>query len=267
MWKAYDNKTGAVVAVKKLLPDLMRGNDLIRFRREMRNLASVSHPNVVRITVISHSRDECGYAMELCPGGDLSRWLGKRRADSEKLECFKQIASGVAALHEKGILHRDLKPANILLGADSNFKIADLGLSVSLATENRPTTSNWVSPGFSPPEQYRDMKTVTESGDIYSLGVVLYHLFTGKDSNGGLHIKNGSIPEPLRLLLTGMVSTNPKSRFRSVGAVVRALDTLLAVENPNMCICPRCDGHAIAWTSLVDFVYSCAECRYWGRET
>src|SRR5262249_18801540 len=99
VWRAYDNATGAIVALKELRSDLARPKDMSRFLRETRHLKAIQHPNVIRL-VAANSREHA-YAMEYCPSGNLERWVKvKRPSLDQRLEAFSQICAGVRALHE-----------------------------------------------------------------------------------------------------------------------------------------------------------------------
>lgn len=269
VWKAYDRDTGAVVALKKLRATLARPKDMTRFRREIRHLGNVKHPNVIRLAAVAPVGTDPAYAMEYCPDGDLVRWLRKPRSLEEKLTCFAQVFAGVAALHESPhqIVHRDLKPSNILLGVDGRFKVSDLGLSISLLDdETRPTTSNWVSPGFSPPEQYRDMRNVTQAGDVFSLGAVLFYLLSGKDAQYVDDLDSTSIPSALPVLLRKMLASEPGERFRSAKSLPGLIQDSLLHEDATVFPCPKCGSPALSWDSTARWVYKCHECGEFGWE-
>jgi serine/threonine protein kinase len=209
--------------------------------------------------------------MEYCPAGDLLEWLKKNPTESEKIDCFYQLCKGVAALHESEfkVVHRDLKPSNILLGADSNFKISDLGLSVSLlAEETRPTTSNWVSPGFSPPEQFNNMKSVLETGDIYSLGAILRFMLTGKNCRESTDVDFDEIPKGMRQALQIMIEEYPNKRFRIVRLIPEFIERCMGNPEAFIYDCKKCGGKGLGEADPGDnYVgYACPECGDSGSE-
>lgn len=270
VWKAYDQQTGSLVALKVLHEHLTRGTDLIRFQREIRHLSIVPHENIIRIVDIAPEGAQPAYVMEYCPAGDLTTW-SKQVTDPEARRIgFLQICRGVAALHRSSnrIVHRDLKPPNVLWGADGNLKVSDLGLSVSLeGDETRPTRSNWVSRGFSPPEQFRSMLEVTETGDVYSLGAILYYLYTGRDCSSTVVFEHDSIPEHVRPLLKIMLAENPKARFRNAASLTTILGQMLEKQNVyQLYNCPRCGGYGVDWIEIGQFAYECYDCGLRGSE-
>jgi serine/threonine protein kinase len=139
------------------------------------------------------------------------------------------IRSGLEYLHTRTppIVHRDLKPSNMLIGADGKLKISDLGLSRSLETARvTGTSSNWVSPGFSPPEQWEDFAGVDERGDLFSLGATFYYLLTKqiyKSTATFEEIESYAVQAILRRLLA--VQRNDRTRS---AAEVRGLWKLLS---------------------------------------
>ncbi|WP_293154327.1 MULTISPECIES: serine/threonine-protein kinase [unclassified Microcoleus] len=215
---AYDPSRAAQFAVKKLHPHLLRNKDKVRFRREIDNLRMLEHPNIVRIIDFSEDSNAPGYMMEYCPDGSIAGVVSQTCHSSEHaLEIYWQIARGLKFAHNSPgmIIHRDIKPGNILLGADGNAKISDFGLSVAMESEDvRVTTSNWNSPFFSPPEQYRDFASVDRRGDIYSLGATLYYLLTGEyyDVTTGL----SKLQDPLKRFLEKHLAENRDNRFNSL---------------------------------------------------
>ena len=264
IWRAYDSSTGAIVALKELHPHLVRQKDVFRFFREFEHLASVSHKNVIKIVSFNSDLKKPAYTMEYCPKGDLRVWLTKNRSQDEILSCFWQLCDGVGALHnnKNQIIHRDLKPQNILLGEDSNFKISDLGLSLSMdSSVTRVTTSNWISPGFSPPEQFKNMGTVDQTGDIYSLGAILYFMLTSQDCSDNIDLHNSAIPKDIRLILQWMLESDPKKRFRSVKPIKAAYNRVGG--SAYIQICPQCGGAAISDISFESGgSITCLECKY-----
>lgn len=181
VWLAYHSELGAQFAVKTLRPDLVRPKDVERFDRELRYLLQLRHPNIVRVVDFSSDPKRPGYAMELCPGGPIDQHMESEASQRKVMDRFWEALSGLEYLHTRtpAIVHRDLKPSNMLVGADGKLKISDLGLSRSLETARvTGTSSNWVSPGFSPPEQWEDFASVDQRGDLFSLGATFFYLLT-----------------------------------------------------------------------------------------
>lgn len=181
VYRADDLKLSQPVALK-FLPDnyLSDGAALARFHREVRVARQVSHKNVCRVYDIGEVDGRHYLSMEFIKGEELSsllRRIGRLPTDKAQ-QIARQICAGLSAAHDSGILHRDLKPANIMIDADGNARITDFGLA-GLAEEIREDEMAAGTPAYMAPEQL-DGGAPTIRSDIYSLGLVLYELFTGK---------------------------------------------------------------------------------------
>jgi len=181
VYRVDDLDLGQVVALK-FLPRAY-SNDarrLEKFRGEVRNARRISHPSVCRVYDI-HGADGLHFlTMEYIDGEDLSsllRRIGYLPHD-KALQIARQICAGLAAAHAKGVLHRDLKPANIMIDGQGHVRITDFGLAVNFddVRELRETAG---TPAYMAPEQLAG-KPATVQSDLYSLGLVLYELYTGK---------------------------------------------------------------------------------------
>lgn len=249
VWQAYEKSSGSVVAIKFLKRDLSRVKDVTRFLREIDHLSRISHPNVIRIRECC--TDDLWYSMEYCPDGALAdiNGIGGRNAKFAATYTL-QVAKGLKALHESepAIFHRDIKPANILIGADGNLKVADLGLSIA-EDETHVTTSNWRTPGYAPPEQYYDFAGLDASGDIYSLGAVAYYLLTGIDQRRPPDLSPSNVTKAFAILLARMLAQNKDDRPANLSPVIEVLD---AIANPDYIThrltvleCEQCGSAAI----------------------
>src|SRR5450631_46469 len=190
VYRAEDLKLGQTVALKFLPRSLAQTEHALeRFTREVRLARQVSHPNVCRVFDIGEI-SETGDAgktfthtfltMEFVDGEDLAslmRRIGRLPPD-KALEIARQMCAGLAAAHEHGIIHRDLKPANIMLDGRGRVRITDFGLA-GLAAEIRGDAARAGTPAYMSPEQFAGGE-VTPKSDLYSLGLVLYEIFTGK---------------------------------------------------------------------------------------
>src|SRR5688572_18656917 len=181
VYRADDLKLSQPVALK-FLPDhfLSDGAALARFHREVRVARQVSHKNVCRVYDIGEIDGRHYLSMEFIKGEELSSLLRRigRLPTDKALQIARQVCAGLGAAHDSGILHRDLKPANIMIDADGNARITDFGIA-GLAEEIREDEMAAGTPAYMAPEQL-DGKPPTVRSDIYSLGLVLYELFTGK---------------------------------------------------------------------------------------
>lgn len=154
-----------------------------RFRSEARIMASLTHPNIVQLH--SYIEDEPRYClvMEFMSGGSLKDMLRSTGPiiESRALAFLKQIASGMAYAHAKGIIHRDIKPANILIGADGSMKITDFGIArISDSEGYTKTGARMGTVVYMSPEQIADSKHVSPASDVFSLGVTFWEMLTGK---------------------------------------------------------------------------------------
>jgi serine/threonine protein kinase len=181
VYRAEDLRLGQTVALKFLPKSLARNEEaLTRFTREVRMARQVSHPNVCRVFDIGEADGQTFLTMEFVDGEDMSslmRRIGRLPAD-KALEIARQVCAGLAAAHEHGIIHRDLKPANIMLDGRGRARITDFGLA-GLATEMKGEDTRAGTPAYMSPEQFSGGE-VTAKSDLYSLGLVMYEIFTGK---------------------------------------------------------------------------------------
>src|SRR5580692_11421870 len=181
VYRADDLTLGQPVALKFLPEEASKDETLLeRFRNEVRLSRRVSHPNVCRVYDVGEVDGHTFFTMEYVDGEDLAsllRRIGRLPAD-KALEIARQLCAGLAAAHAKGVLHRDLKPANIMLDGRGQVVITDFGLA-GVADEIRGNEIRSGTPAYMAPEQISG-KEVSPRSDIYSLGQVLYEVFTGK---------------------------------------------------------------------------------------
>jgi hypothetical protein len=255
VYRADDLGLGLQVALK-FLPETPTDEQMLeRFRNEVPTARRISHPNVCRVFDIGQTGDQAFFSMEYIDGEDLGcllRRIGRLPGDKAS-EIARKICAGLAAAHSKGVLHRDLKPANIMLDGRGEILIMDFGLA-GVAHQIEDCCSG--TPAYMAPEQLAGLD-VTERSDIYSLGLVLYELFTGKPAFDGrtldeiVRMHNGSgLSRPSRLLkdldpsveriILCCLETDAANRPESALAVAAALpggdplaDALSAGETPS----------------------------------
>ena len=181
VYRAEDLKLGNVVALKFLPASLQKdAAALAGFHAEVRNARQVSHPNVCRVYDIGEVNGQHFLTMEYIDGEDLASLLRRigRLPGDKALETAHQICAGLAAAHDCGLLHRDLKPANIMLDGRGRVRITDFGLALSSDDAlGRSETAG--TPAYMAPEQIGKGEASVRS-DVYSLGLILYELFTGR---------------------------------------------------------------------------------------
>jgi hypothetical protein len=180
VYRAEDLKLDETVALK-FLPDEV-GRDagrLSRLLNEVRTARQVSHPNICRVYDAGEAEGRHFLTMEYIEGEDLASLLRRKGKlpGEEALAIARQIGAGVAAAHERGVLHRDLKPSNVMIDGRGVARITDFGLAEATATL-RGTKAREGTPSYMAPEALAGGE-VTSLSDIYSLGLVLYEIFTG----------------------------------------------------------------------------------------
>jgi len=181
VYRADDLTLGQPVALKFLPEEASHNEELLqRFRSEVRIARKVSHPNVCRVYDVGAAEGTTFFTMEYVDGEDLGSLLRRigRLPQDKALQISRQLCAGLAAAHAKGIVHRDLKPANIMLDGRGQAVITDFGLA-AIAEQVEGGEIRSGTPAYMAPEQLAG-KEVTAQSDIYSLGLVLYEIFTGK---------------------------------------------------------------------------------------
>ena len=219
VYRADDLKLSQPVALK-FLPDryLTDGAALARFHREVRVARQVSHRNVCRVYDIGEIDGRHFLSMEFIKGEELSSLLRRigRLPSDKALQIARQICAGLAAAHENGILHRDLKPSNVMIDGDGNARITDFGLA-GLAEEFREDEISAGTPAYMAPEQL-DGKTPTVRTDLYSLGLVLYELFTGKRA-----FDAANLGELIKLRRSDTTPTTPTAIVKDLDPVIESV--------------------------------------------
>ncbi|HZC85270.1 MAG TPA: protein kinase, partial [Rubrobacter sp.] len=181
---AHDNILDRDVALKLLKDEYAEDEEFVeRFKREAQSAAALSHPNIVSIYDRGASEDDTYYiAMEYLPGGTLKDHILKRGALPPRMAAavVLQIAEALRAAHTRGIIHRDVKPRNILVAESGDVKVADFGIArAAEATTISDLGEILGSVKYMSPEQAMG-EPVGPASDLYSLGVVLYEMLTGK---------------------------------------------------------------------------------------
>jgi len=185
VYRADDLKLGQPVALKFLPESVDRDPArLTQLHTEVRMARQVSHPNVCRVYDAGEFEGHTFLSMEYVDGEDLSSLLRRigRFPEDRAVELARQICAGLAAAHERGVVHRDLKPANIMLDGSGRIRITDFGLAGASGETIRAGT-----PAYMAPEQLAGGE-VTPRSDIYSLGLVLYEMFTGRRALEGSNV-------------------------------------------------------------------------------
>jgi hypothetical protein len=215
VYRAEDLKLGQLVAIKFLPESLSQdAATLARFHSEVRIARQVSHPNVCRVFDIGDADGTPFLSMEYVDGEDLAsvvRRIGRLSPD-KATEIARQICAGLAAAHERGVVHRDLKPANVMLDGAGKIRVTDFGLAgIALSIQGADIRAG--TPAYMAPEQLAG-KEVTAKSDIYSLGLILYEILTGKRA-----FEASTLPELIKLREQGTI-TNPSTLVRDLDPLI-----------------------------------------------
>jgi serine/threonine protein kinase len=219
VYRADDLKLGQPVALKFLPERLLNdGAALARFHREVRTARQVSHRNVCRVYDIGETEGHHFLSMEFIKGEELASLLKRigRLPSDKAVEIARQLCAGLAAAHTNGVLHRDLKPSNVMIDGEGNVRITDFGLA-GLAEEFREDERHAGTPAYMAPEQLHG-EAATVRSDIYSLGLVLYEVFTGRRA-----FEAASLAELINLRKGDTTPTHPSSHVKEIEPVVERL--------------------------------------------
>ncbi len=246
IYKATDLALGRTVAVKILRPSLTNDPEFLkRFRQEARNVANLSHPNIVTVHDVGQDGNTHYIVMEYVDGEDLKKLIRASAPFSidRALSIAIKICAGVGYAHRAGLVHADVKPQNVLVTENDNVKVTDFGIAQALtATKPRDQERQrvvWGSPHYFSPEQAQG-EPPTPASDVYSIGIVLFEMLTGRLPFVGTdqqelamaHIRetppkpsqfNPNVPEHLDRILMKVLSKEPTARYRTADQLGRIL--------------------------------------------
>ena len=246
VFRARDDRTERIVAVKVLMPELTAQPAFIkRFYREIDTLRSLQHDAVVKILDVGQQDLYHYYVMEYMDGASLDTLMRSRprMPAAEALNFIRAIANALQHAHGDGIIHRDIKPANIMTDSAGNVKLADFGIAKDVEATRLTVTGGIVGTAdYMSPEQ-AEGKRVTRKSDLYSLGVVMYEMLTGKVPFTGQtyldvirahryslpespKLLNPAIPGKVARLVESMMEKDPDKRPASAAAVIAEIDAI-----------------------------------------
>ena len=244
VYKARDRETGETVALKLLKPEIASDQAMMdRFKNELLFARKITHRNICRVHEFNRIAGVAFTSMEFVEGESLRSVLNRFGGFPVRktLDLSLQMCSGLQEAHRQGIVHRDLKPENVMIDAQGNVKIMDFGIARSMESMTRLTGSMLGTPAYMAPEQVGGTP-VDYRTDIYSLGLMLYEMFTGApafvaDSPIGVAMKqlresprlphevDPAIPVDVERAILKSLEKDPARRFQSVADLEQALRT------------------------------------------
>lgn len=253
VYKAQHPTLNRHVVIKKLT---MRGNSSIteRFKREARIMMDFRHEGIV--TVYDHFREGNSYyiALEYVDGISLEALIQQERylPNCVALYIFNEAAKALEYAHSKGVIHRDIKPANILIARDGTVKLVDFGIASSKEETEQNLTRDGMTlgtPSYMAPEQFQNTKNVDERADIYSMGVMLYEMVTGKKPFPGSFsaellatIQKGRYVKPskynpklsplVKRIINKCIRAKSKRRYKNLVRPLKLLKSYVKKQNP-----------------------------------
>ena len=243
VYRCVDTRLGRNVAAK-VMHEEYAGDPIFaqRFRREARSMAHLSHPNLVGVYDFNSDGDHVFLIMELITGGTLRELLAERGAmpDYAASAVMRSVLTGLAAVHNAGMVHRDLKPDNILIDGNHQVKLSDFGLVRAASASQGKSNQIVGTVAYLSPEQVSG-DDITTASDVYSAGIVLFELLTGTTPfNGDTPLKHAyarldaDVPKPssridgVPKLMDELVATatarDPKDRFKNADEFLTALN-------------------------------------------
>ena len=251
VYRAKDHELDEEVAIKLLQPEYTSElSEIERLKREIVTARRITHPNVIRIH--EFGMDEGGEAfisMEVLPGGSLEEELRQGLiAMNRAINIAIGLCEGLGSAHEQGIIHRDLKPENVLFAADGRAKLVDFGLARSAGSTQHTVWGVTGTPRYMSPEQSMG-GAATPRTDVYSMGVLLFQLFTGEYPFDGRNIEElaqkhaeqpppkprgirKEIPAKLEAIILKALEKDPQKRWRNANEMATELRAIKESSNP-----------------------------------
>lgn len=255
VYKAYQKSLDRYVAIKLMHTFLADDTDFFeRFNREAKNVAALSHPNIIQIHDFDHEGDTYYMVMEFVDGGTLKDRLeqltvqGQRLPLGEAIRIISDIGSALAFSHRRGMIHRDIKPANVMIDSHGRVKLTDFGIAKILSGAKFTASGSILgTPAYMAPEQGLGQPGDARA-DIYSLGVMLYQLVTGRlpydaDTPVAVILKhvneqlplprtiNPELPKGVENIIVKALAKDPAQRYQAVDEMLRDLGNIEAAAH------------------------------------
>lgn len=223
VYKGRQTSLNRSVAIKVLSPKFSQDPSFVeRFNRESLIIARLRHPNIIHVIDRGISEGRPYFVMEFIEGTDLSKVIKENtKTLREKTDIIVQVCKALSYAHKNGVIHRDIKPGNILIDAEGNALVADFGIAHLFEGDDSERKNGegpvvMGTPRYMSPEQQTDSSTVTAASDVYSLGIVMYELFTGQRFAGTPtqpSALNPELPSGLDAVIARCLEADPVRRF------------------------------------------------------
>ena len=248
VYKGYEPALTRYVAIKELAPDLAHDPVIVeRFLREARSMALLSEPHIIQIHFIGQEGDQPFFVMEFVDGVSVAALIKRdgRLPVGDALKIVHQTAQGLSAAHDQGVIHRDIKPPNLMINRRGLVKVGDFGIALANRDLNSKLTSKGElvgTPGYLSPEIVLG-SSVDQRSDIYSLGVVLFEMLTGRTPFADASVYdlmqavvareipdvrefNPDIEAEVAAIIATMLAKNPGRRYQNMRELIVDLERL-----------------------------------------